>query len=117
MTYSRPLFDSPPARPKRQNRAGSTTPTIPVPAKVQPETWTIQFTASPGSNAPPVCRIRKVLKNAWRCYHLKACVVAGPGTDSTPELLTTPKPPEASAGPEIGVCASPQKGGTDKQQH
>ena len=80
----RPLFDAPPApQPKRQ-RPRHKTPTLPARAKMPPESWTVTFTAAPGTDIPPVCRIRRLLKSAWRGYRLKAKVIAQPTPESTP---------------------------------
>lgn len=77
----RPLFDRPPTqitgKPKRRAKHLAT-PLIPVAPKPTPETWTVQFTAAPG-NAPEICRVKRLLKSAWRRYRLKARIVAGPG--------------------------------------
>jgi len=72
---TRPLFDTPPA--PRPNAKRIKPPVIPVPART-PEVWTIQFTAAPDSDVPPVCRVRRLLKSAWRGYRLKARIVAQP---------------------------------------
>ena len=83
---ARPLFDRPIAQPTRKpsRRAKHlATPLIPVEPKPTPETWTVQFTAAPG-NAPEICRVKRLLKSAWRRYRLKARIVAGPGTIATP---------------------------------
>ena len=82
----RPLFDAPPpARPKRQNRAGSKTPPLPARAKIPAEIWRIELSGHNRDGLPPVvCRIRRALKNAGRCYHLKAKVIACPPPIASP---------------------------------
>lgn len=77
----RPLFDLPPGdRPKVKRRAKRPAlPPVAVPSKPPPEVWTIRFTAAP-DQVPPIIRCRRFLKLAWRCYRLKARIVAGPGT-------------------------------------
>jgi hypothetical protein len=96
---TRPLFDHVAAKPKR--RAKSATPVIPVPPKSPPEVWVIQFCGHnrPGL-APVTCRIRKVLKNAGRCYHLKAAVIAQSPPVGAVSDSAASKPPKTPRGPE-----------------
>ena len=73
--------------PQRQFR-WKTEPKTAKPPKPEPESWTITFTPAGSSDIPPICRIRRILKMAWRSYGLKAKIVAGPPVD--PELLAKP---------------------------
>lgn len=52
-------------------------PVKPKPPAPEPERWTILLEAAPGG-VPPVCRVRRLLKSAWRGYGLKARIVTGP---------------------------------------
>ena len=75
---TRPLFDSPPTV-KPEPRPGSKTPTLPARAKMPPEVWRIELSGHNRDGLPPVvCRIRRALKNAGRCYQLRAKILAGP---------------------------------------
>ena len=94
-----PLFDHVAAKPAR--RAKSATPLLPVPAKPQPQIWVIQFSAAPGHTAPPVCRIRMLLKTAWRQHRLRAKILAGPPPIAAPCEPTHDMLPEVPAGPQI----------------
>lgn len=94
---TRPLFDQPPSI-KPKPRLVSATPTIPVPTKVAPESWTVRFTAAPGNDAPPICRVRMLLKTAWRRHRLRATIVEPLGTIATPGIPTASISSEASAG-------------------
>ncbi|MGC9261477.1 MAG: hypothetical protein ACP5I8_15550 [Phycisphaerae bacterium] len=82
MIDTRPLFPSTPA--PRLKRPGSTVPTLPPVAKAPPEVWTIRFTAAPGNDAPPICRMRMLLKTAWRRHRLRATIVAQTPPAATP---------------------------------
>lgn len=95
----RPLFDRPATKPKRRARSMAT-PVIPVSAKVPPESWTIRFTSAPGHTAPPVCRIRCLLKTAWRRHRLRAKILAGPMPDCPVIEPTASISSEVPRGPE-----------------
>ncbi len=102
MIDDRPLFDSPSAAPTRKPKRRAkhlATPLIPVAPKPTPETWTVQFTAAPG-NAPEICRVKRLLKSAWRRYRLKARIVAWPGTIATPSHSTGNQSSEVPRGPQ-----------------
>ena len=100
---ARPLFDRPHAAPTRKAKRRAkhlATPLIPVAPKPTPETWTVQFTAAPGNDAPPICRIRLLLKSAWRRHRLKARIVAGPPAIATPGDSMTDISPDDQRGPQ-----------------
>jgi len=99
----RPLFDSPPAAKPKRRRAGSKTPTLPVPAKEKPEVWTIRFTGRNGENtAPVVCRIKRLIKSAWRRHQLKAVSVEPMADAGTLGESTAYQSTACLGGPETG---------------
>ena len=103
MIDNRPLLqlDTPPLPAKtRKTKVRRAVPTIPVPPKMPPESWTVQFTAAPGNDAPPICRIRLLLKSAWRRHRLKARIVAGPPAITTPGDSMTDISPDDQRGPQ-----------------
>ena len=96
----RPLFSSPGiANPQRRTR--HETPLLPLPAKAPAQSWTIELTAAPGNDAPPVCRIRMLLKTAWRRHRLRAKIVAGPPAIATPGNPTGNQSSDGPRGPQI----------------
>ena len=98
----RPLFDSPPAV-KPEPRPRSKTPTLPARAKAPPEIWRIELSGHNRDGLPPVvCRIRKVLKNAGRCYHLRAKVIAQPTPIATPGNPTAYQSTASVGGQQTG---------------
>ena len=67
-------------------------PPAPRPAKPPrspPERWTIEFSGR-DTGVPVVCRIRRLLKMAWRGYGLRAKILAGPEPVLSPAV--TPQP-------------------------
>ena len=72
--------------------------------------------------ATKFCRVRRLLKAAWRGYGLKAEIVAGPPTTTTAEPAPSPAaatPPPQTAKVSIGTPGGPQTksncaGGKDK---
>ena len=53
------------------------------------ERWTITFSGH-DTTVPVVCRVRRLLKTAWRGYGLKAEIVAGPSTTTAPWAVSSP---------------------------
>ncbi len=102
---ARPLFDRPIAQPTRKPKRRAkrpATPLIPVAPKPLPETWTVQFSAAPG-DVPPVCRIKHVLKFAWRRHHLRAKIIAQPAPAAKPGNQMTNGSSNGQRGPQIGL--------------
>ena len=100
---TRPLFDSPPTV-KPEPRPGSKTPKLPARAKMPPEVWRIELSGHNRDGLPPVvCRIRRALKNAGRCYHLRAKILAGPTPDSTPGNTTGNESSASPRGPQMAA--------------
>ena len=64
-------------------------PPAPRPAKTPVERWTIEFTGR-DTGVPVVCRVRRLLKMAWRGYGLRAKIIAGPEPVLSPAV--TPQP-------------------------
>ena len=52
-------------------------PALPVTPKAAPEKWIIELTAAPDNGVPPICRVKRLIKSAWRKYRLRATFVAG----------------------------------------
>ena len=66
----------------------------PRPALPPPERWTITFVGH-ATGVPVVCRVKRLLKTAWRGYGLRATTVTGlPATTAPPlESLAATAPP------------------------
>ena len=92
------------SQPQRQFR-WPTEPKLAKPPKAEPESWTIQFTTTGSSDIPPVCRIRKILKNAWRCYNMKAKIVAGPPAPTGQGIAQPPAIASVDTESTIGTVA------------
>ena len=100
----RPLFARPPTQITRKGKLRAKRPALPlvaVPAKT-PESWTVQFVAAPG-DVPPVCRIKHVLKFAWRRHHLRAKIIAQPAPAAKPGNQMTNGSSNGQRGPQIGL--------------
>ena len=72
-------------------------PPPPRPPKPPVERWTIEFSGH-DTGVPVVCRIRRLLKAAWRGYSLRAKVIVTPSA-TTPAPLE-PSPPATTPPPE-----------------
>ncbi len=113
----RPLFDAPPAgtpvkarkaKPVCVPRPMPMPMPLPVPSpRPTPKRWTVIFQPVGSDDVPPIIRIRRMLKNAWRCYGLKAETV-------TDQEFLTPAPLD-SAGQDKPM-ASKACIGVDKVQ-
>ena len=100
---TRPLFDSPPTV-KPEPRPGSKTPKLPARAKAPPEIWRIELSGHNRDGLPPVvCRIRRALKNAGRCYQLRAKILAGPPPIATPDNPTHDISSDGQRGPQTAI--------------
>ena len=67
-------------------------PPAPRPAKpprAPPERWTIEFSGR-DTGVPVVCRVRRLLKMAWRGYGLRAKILAGPEPVLSPSIRVPP---------------------------
>ncbi len=76
----RPLFDKPVPSSVKPRGCPATKllrpPVLPVTPKAAPEKWVIELTAAPGGEVPPVCRVKRLIKSAWRRYRLRVTFVA-----------------------------------------
>lgn len=97
---TRPLFDHVAAKPAR--RAGSKTPIIPISSKPQPEIWVIRLSGRHAAgDSPVICRVKRLLKSAWRRHRLKAIIVEGPPPIAPPRDSAASISSDGPAGPEI----------------
>ena len=109
----RPLFDAPPAgTPVKARKAKPVRRPMPMPLPVPspkptPKWWMVEFRPVGKDDVPPIIRIRKMLKCAWRSYRLEARLVPG-------QEFLTPAPHD-SAGQDKPMASKPCIG-VDKVQ-